>query len=77
MAGANPFALNVLNCCKFTAEKSIQNLFVSLQMDMHELIEEQMKRQLEDSQRKSKTTAVTTAPPKQTYSHLLMRLFQR
>lgn len=46
-------------------------------MDMHELLEDQMKRQLEDSQRKSKTKTVTTAPPKQTYSHLLMRLFQR
>ncbi|XP_031631852.1 bicaudal D-related protein homolog isoform X2 [Contarinia nasturtii] len=47
------------------------------QVDMHELLEEQMKRQLEDSQRKSKSVAVPAAPPKPAYSHLLMRLFQR
>lgn len=49
---------------------------ISLQVDMHELLEEQMKRQLEDSQRKSKS-AIVPAPPKPSYSHLWMRLFQR
>lgn len=44
---------------------------------MHELLEDQMKRQLEDSQRKAKTTNMATPPPKQTYSHILMRIFQR
>lgn len=47
------------------------------QVDMHELLEEQMKRQLEDSQRKTKSQTVTAAPPKPSYSHLIMRLFQR
>lgn len=45
-------------------------------MDMHELLEEQMKKQLEDSQQRSKTV-VATATPKPTYSRMLMRLFQR
>lgn len=45
-------------------------------MDMHELLEEQMKRQLEESQRKNKSS-VAAAPPKPTYSHMLLRLFQR
>lgn len=44
---------------------------------MHELLEDQMKRQLEESQRKSKTVSVPSAPQKPTYSHLWMRLFQR
>lgn len=43
---------------------------------MQELLEEQMKRQLEDSQKKTKSQAVTN-PPKPGYSHLIMRLFQR
>lgn len=46
---------------------------------MHELLEEQMKRQLEDSQRKSsnKSQTMVTSTPKASYSHLWMRLFQR
>lgn len=45
---------------------------------MHELLEEQMKRQLEESQRKNKKQITTaTSTPKPTYSHLLLRLFQR
>lgn len=44
---------------------------------MHELLEEQMKRQLEDSQRKNKTATSAATPQKPTYSHMLMRLFQR
>lgn len=47
------------------------------QVDMHELLEEQMKRQLEDSQRKSKPTTLATTTPKASYSHLWLRLFQR
>lgn len=44
-------------------------------MDMHELIEEQMKKQLDDSKAKAKKRITTT--PKKTYSHLLLGLFQR
>lgn len=44
---------------------------------MHELLEEQMKRQLEDSQRKNRRASAATTPQKPTYSHMLMRLFQR
>lgn len=47
------------------------------QVDMHELLEEQMKRQLEESQRKNKTALPASTPQKPTYSHMLMRLFQR
>lgn len=47
------------------------------QMDMHELIEEQMKKQLDDSRSKARKRITTTTAPKKTYSHLLMGLFQR
>lgn len=47
------------------------------QMDMHELIEDQMKKQLDDSRAKARKQITTTAAPKKTYSHLLMGLFQR
>lgn len=44
---------------------------------MHELLEEQMKRQLESSVRKNSKAPVAETPPKQTYSHMLMKIFQR
>lgn len=46
-------------------------------MDMHELIEEQMKKQLSDSTLKRKQITTTTAAPKKTYQHRLLALFQR
>lgn len=44
---------------------------------MHELLEEQMKRQLEGTVRKNSKPQLTETPPKPTYSHMLMKLFQR
>lgn len=53
------------------------SLYLLVQMDMHELIEDQMKKQLDDSRSKARKQITTTAAPKKTYSHLLMGLFQR
>lgn len=62
---------------RIESEMSEYNYLCRSQMDMHELIEEQMKKQLDDSRSKARKQITTTAAPKKTYSHLLMGLFQR
>lgn len=46
-------------------------------MDMHELIEEQMKRQLSDTIKTRQTVVAPTPPKKIAYHTRLLGLFQR